>query len=343
MNPTQKGASLNGHNSAPFRQMTTPHFDLILFPEMTLLPYAGFTDKLRFSSDEDDRSRQRYCSWRSYQLTQHPLQASSGLGIDVAPLSEEHDFRNTDFVVLFGGRTAQSAIEQAALFRPLLKQIYRANTHIVAIDNAVFCLAECGLLDHKAVTLHWRHQQQLKERYPAVKLQEKGLFVTDGRITTSVGGTATIELAQALLAKKMNPQRAAKGLADMMVTESRNPLAFMPWNNAPAVSDAYVHRALVLMFEHMSHPINVTDISAQVGLSRRQLDRKFLSLFDQPAAAYWQSVRLEQGAWLLTHSTQTIEHIAAQLGYQHDGNFRQQFRRQFGCSPTEYRRQPEQH
>ncbi len=319
--------------------MLAPHFDLIVFPDVTLLPYAGFTDKLRFSADEGDLSRQRYCTWRTYVLGDQQICASSGLGLQAEPMNEQHDFSKTDFVVLFGGRTAASAIQQAAHFRPLIHAIYRSKAQIVAIDNGVFCLAECGLLEDKNVTLHWRHQQQLRELYPRVRIQEKGLFTTAGRITTSVGGTAAIELAQDLLSRKLPAGQAAKGLADMMISQVRNPLDYIAWHDTPSVSDPYVHRALVLMFETMGQAISAEALSTQVGLSRRQLDRKFQSGFDCSVAGYLQQIRLERSAWLLTHTTQTIEHIANQVGYQNLGNFRQQFVRAFKETPTQYRRQ----
>lgn len=319
--------------------MQPPHFDLIIFPEVTLLPYAGFTDKLRFSADEDDLSRQRHCTWRTFSLTDCQVNASSGIGLQTDLLAQDYDFSKTDFVVLFGGRTAASAIAQARYFEPFLRRIYRHNVHIVAIDNAVFCLAECGLLKGKTVALHWRHQQQLRELYPSVRIQEKGLFTTDGNITTSVGGTAAIELAQDLLARKLPAGQAVKGLADMMISHVRNPLDYIAWHDTPSVSDLYVHRALVMLFENLSQPINIEKVSAYIGLSRRQLDRKFQHYFQCSAAGYLQQIRLERGAWLLTHTTQSIEHIANQVGYQNLGNFRQQFVRAFKQSPTQYRRQ----
>lgn len=319
--------------------MKRPHFDLIVLPEVTLLPYAGFTDKLRFSSDDDDLSRQRYCSWQTYKLTDDAICASSGMALDLECLPLSYDFQKSDFVVLFGGRTVSSAVAQAEYFRPYLHQLYRSNAHIVAIDNAVFTLAECGLLRGKEVTLHWRHQAQLRESYPDLKVREQSLFQTDGRITTSVGGTAAIELAEYLLAKKLAPLQAAKGLADMMVSQSRNPSDLFAWQDTPNVTDSYVHRALILMFEGLATPMTMDTLSKQVNLSRRQLDRKFVASFGKTCADYLQEMRLTRSAWLLLNSTYSIERIANLVGYPQTGYFRQRFQARFNLTPSQYRQQ----
>lgn len=39
-------------------------FLLLPLPEFALLPFGGFLDKLRFSADDEDYSRQRYCTGR---------------------------------------------------------------------------------------------------------------------------------------------------------------------------------------------------------------------------------------------------------------------------------------
>ncbi|TPE55319.1 helix-turn-helix domain-containing protein [Maribrevibacterium harenarium] len=317
--------------------MTTPHFVLLLLPEVTLLPYAGFTDKLRFSADDDDRSRQRYCTWHSCKLLDEPLYASSGACIDIPVLTPDLDLSQADFVVLFGGRTSESALTVAPKLLPVLQPLIHRNTHVVAIDNAVFTLAACGFLTGKRAMLHWRHQTQLKQLFPKVQVQEQGLFVTDGNITTACGGTGAIELAEYLLAHTMNPMQASKGLADMMVSERRNPLEFTPWQQQSSVTDRHVYRALILLSEGLGHSLDMELVSRRIGISRRQLDRKFLQQFQLTASAYFQKMRLERAAWLLHHSTGTLEQVANTVGYQNLGHFRSQFKRCFGHSPRAYR------
>ncbi len=56
--------SIGAETAAPPPVVARPdvRFLLLPLPEFALLPFGGFVDKLRFSADEADRSRQRYCS-----------------------------------------------------------------------------------------------------------------------------------------------------------------------------------------------------------------------------------------------------------------------------------------
>lgn len=314
-----------------------PHFDLVLWPSVTLLPYAGFIDKLRFSCDDEDYSQQRYGTWRSYRLNKLALIASSGTPLDVPQLPQEHDFSRSDYVVLFGGQTVASALEQASYLKPFLHAIYRSKAKIVAIDNAVFTLAACGVLDGKTVALHWRHHAQMLQLFPQVKIDTQVLCVSSGRIITSAGGTAAIELAESLLQPYLGPVQAAKGLADMMITERRNMLAPHQWTDTPVVTDVVLHRALVCLSEQLGSTMTVAALCQQIGISRRQLDRKFQTQFELTVAQYWQRLRLQKAAWLLRNTTFTIDDIAQRVALPNVGHFRSVFQRHYGSSPSAYR------
>ena len=58
-------------------------FLLLPMPQFNLLPFGGFLDKLRFSADEEDHSRQKYCQWTIVGEKAGPLLSSSGVTIEV--------------------------------------------------------------------------------------------------------------------------------------------------------------------------------------------------------------------------------------------------------------------
>lgn len=60
-------------------------------------------------------------------------------------------------------------------------------------------LAEAGVLDGRRATTHWRVCRQLAERYPRVAVDPDPIFVRDGRVDTSAGVTAGMDLALALV------------------------------------------------------------------------------------------------------------------------------------------------
>src|SRR5690606_18643517 len=76
----------------------------ILAPQFSLLPFAGFVDALRHAADEDDNSRQIYCTWTTIASSRSMITASCGL--QVAPETTFASTRAFDYLVVVGGLVA---------------------------------------------------------------------------------------------------------------------------------------------------------------------------------------------------------------------------------------------
>ncbi|PAV71794.1 hypothetical protein WR25_19874 [Diploscapter pachys] len=118
---------------------------ILPLPEFALLPFGAFLDKLRFSADDEDYSRQRYCRWTVIGLDLAPVPCSSGAMVQVEATPAQVDWSAYDHLVLFGGRNASATAALAPRYRALLKQAAKAGVKLVCVDNAAFLLAACGL------------------------------------------------------------------------------------------------------------------------------------------------------------------------------------------------------
>lgn len=101
-------------------------FLLLPLPEFALLPFGGFLDKLRFSADDEDYSRQRYCTWTILGLQPGHVSSSSGAALRVEATPQELTLAEHDYLVLFGGRNAQATAALAPAYRTLLRRAVRA-------------------------------------------------------------------------------------------------------------------------------------------------------------------------------------------------------------------------
>ena len=54
--------------------------------------------------------------------------------------------------------------------------------------------------------------------------------------------------------------------------------------------------------------------------------------------SYLTSLRMDHAAWLLTHTSQTVFTIAAQVGYSDYFYFAKVFKKAMGCTPTAFRK-----
>ena len=64
----------------------------------------------------------------------------------------------------------------------------------MSLCTGAFVLAATGLLDGRRATTHWMYAERLQRRYPRILLDPDVLYVADGRIMTSAGTAAGIDL-----------------------------------------------------------------------------------------------------------------------------------------------------
>lgn len=312
----------------------TPDIRLLILPlpEFALLPFGAFLDKLRFSADDEDYSRQRYCSWTLLGLTADPVPSSSGAVVQVQATAQSVDFKGHDYLVLFGGRNAAATAALAPRYRALLKRAVRAGLKLVGVDNAVFLLAACGLLDGHKVVVHWRHETEFRASFPSVQVLREQLYCFDGARISCAGGTAAIDLAVELLSRACGRARALKGLADMLVDETRDSRhALRSLEQEPGQGRA-VQRATALMRHHLGSNLTLEQLAAELGISRRQLDRQFQTSHGMTAKAWWLEMRLQQARWRLLNSSHGLAQIADEVGLGDVSYLGKCVRRRFGCT-----------
>lgn len=85
--------------------------------------------------------------------------------------------------------------ERAAWLRAQAKRGVR----IVSICDGAFVLAEAGLLDGRQATAHWASHGKRTKSYPAVTWRQDVRWVTDGKMTTTAGVSASAPASLALL------------------------------------------------------------------------------------------------------------------------------------------------
>ncbi|MDH0647730.1 helix-turn-helix domain-containing protein [Pseudomonas sp. GD03858] len=318
----------------------TPDLRLLILPlpEFALLPFGAFLDKLRFSADDEDYSRQRYCRWTVMGLDLQPVASSSGAVVQVEVAHDQVDWREHDYLVLFGGRNASATAALAPRYKAMLKQAAKAGLKLVCVDNAAFLLAACGLLDGHKVVLHWRHEAEFRVAFPRVRLLTGQLYCFDGARVTCAGGTAAIDLAVELIARASGRARALKGLADMLVDESRDSRHALRSLEIEATGGRQLQRAMALMRHHLASRLPVEALAAELGISRRQLDRQFQACHGMSAKAWWLELRLQQARWRLLNSSHSLAQIADEVGMADASQLGKWVRRRFGCTAMALRR-----
>ena len=77
-------------------------------------------------------------------------------------------------------------------------------------------------------------------------------------------------------------------------------------------------------------------LAETVNMSVSQLNRKLNAMIEQPAGQLMRSLRLQRAADLLKQKAGTISEICYQLDFNDPAYFSRAFKKQFGCSPSEF-------
>ncbi|MDU7557517.1 MAG: AraC family transcriptional regulator, partial [Pseudomonas sp.] len=111
-------------------------------------------------------------------------------------------------------------IEPTPALIPFLQDTLNTSRRLASACTGSFLLAAAGLLDGRKATTHWFHARTFREAFPKVKLEEDRIFTVDGKLWTSAGMTACIDLALALVEQDLGAD-VARDVARKLVVYHR--------------------------------------------------------------------------------------------------------------------------
>lgn len=106
-----------------------------------------------------------------------------------------------------------------------------------------------------------------------------------------------------------------------------------------AVRDPYLSPALSAIHADPARPWTVAELAGLACLSRSAFHERFSDIIGMPPLSYLTEHRLRIAAWHLGQQDLSINRISERVGYNSETAFSQAFRRQFGMSPSQYRKQ----
>ena len=104
-----------------------------------------------------------------------------------------------------------------------------------------------------------------------------------------------------------------------------------------AVDDPLVRQALRFIDENLHRPLTLETVANATNVSRRTLTGRFREKLQRTVAAEIQRLRIERVKRELTVSPRPIKQIARTSGFVSQRTLNEAFRKQVGCSPTEFR------
>lgn len=219
-----------------------------------------------------------------------------------------------------------------------LRSAHARGARLASLCTGAFVLAEAGLLDGREVTTHWQHTDELRRRYPAVRVNEHPLYIDDGDILTSAGTAASIDLCLHIVATDFGAAVAAEVSRRMVVAPHREggQAQYIPPRRLAQPSG--LAPVLDWAVRHLDEPLTIGDLAERAGMSVRTFGRHFATLVGATPLAWLNQQRLARARELLETTDLPVEVVAQRSGLGTGAGLRQHFQRAVGTTPAAYRR-----
>jgi transcriptional regulator GlxA family with amidase domain len=220
-----------------------------------------------------------------------------------------------------------------------LERAAAAGVPLVGVCTGTFALHRAGLMQGYRVCVSWFHHEDFLERFDGLKPVSDQIFVVDRDRLTCSGGVSSAHLAAFIVERHLGTARAAKSLHIMIIDEpmaAEEPQPGMPL--ALVTDDALVRKALLVMQQSIDAPLSIGRVVAQLGVSRRKLERHFHDALGMTPLEADRLIRVEQAKHLLLTTKRPATQIAADTGFCDLPHLIRVFRAAEGTTPEVFRK-----
>jgi transcriptional regulator GlxA family with amidase domain len=313
-------------------------FAFYLVPDFTMLAFSSAVEALRLANAVV--GYEAY-SWRVVSSDGGKVRASCGLTLEAdnsVTVERQHlgSRLRPSVSVICGGKNVERHSDRAA--DAWLRECRNRGVAVAGLCTGAHVLARAGLLDERKCAIHWENHPGFIERFRAASVST-GIFEVDGSIYTCAGGTASFDMMLHIIGRDFD-ESVVSGICELaLVDRVRDPgeRQRLPFAQRVGVQDPTVMKLVEKMERSLTEPMQVEELTASIGLSRRQIERLFRNELRCSPARYYLKLRLERAQLLLVQSAMPVVEVAIACGFVSASHFSKCYRETFGCSPQEAR------
>lgn len=167
---------------------------ILLFPEVEVLDFCGPFEVFSVTRLDESTRRESISPFEVVVVAESkdPVKATGGLR--VLPDYDLTDCPPLDILVVPGGWGTRKGMLNDRLVAWVADRAHQADT-VASVCTGSLLLGKAGLLDGKRATTHWGALGLLRDTFPRIAVVDDEHVVEDGRILTSAGISAGIDMA----------------------------------------------------------------------------------------------------------------------------------------------------
>ena len=263
--------------------------------------------------------------------------AESGLVLGTEPLPGDDD--PIDTLVLAGGSGANAAAADEELLGWIRRTAPQCR-RVATVCSGTFIAAAAGLLHGRRVTTHWARAQELSEAHPHLTVDADPIYIRDGKVWSSAGVTAGMDLSLALVEDDLGVD-VAQVVARWLVMFLHRPggqsqFAAPVW--VPRAERSTVRAVQDLVEAAPGGDHRVPNLAAAAAMSVRHFTRVFTAEVGESPSRFVERTRVDAARRELETTGDTLDVVAARCGLGSAETLRRVFHRYLGVAPDAYRR-----
>ncbi|RWE19828.1 MAG: GlxA family transcriptional regulator [Mesorhizobium sp.] len=307
---------------------------ILALPGFSQLSLSSFVDPLRLANSASGRP---FFQWTIASLDGNPVECASGF-----ILSVDSDFasagecvqagKGPTMVIVCAGERVEK--QPSTALSKILRLCKRHGVPITALGTATWLLADSGLLENSACTIHWDKRAALCEKFDSLQVTDR-LFVRDTHIVTCAGEFASFDLVMELITESLGRDTALAVCRHTTAGHWRS-ASDRQWTIDGSEMGVCkpVAEVIRIMEEHIEDPLPLRDIAKCVGRSQRQIERLFQRSVSSSPMRFYLHLRLSRAKRLIRQTQLSIVEIAIACGFASASHFSKCFREAFGVNPS---------
>jgi len=184
--------------------MNKKRIGILIFPDVEVLDFCGPYEV--FSVTRLDAERQ-IAPFEVLVVAEENRPIATRGGLRVLPDVTTADCPPLDVLVVPGGWGVRAALHQQPLLDWIAARGAQAET-LTSVCTGAMLLGKVGLLDGRSATTHFASLDWMTDSYPAVSVIRDQHVVEDGRLVTSAGISAGIDMALRVVARTFGEEVA---------------------------------------------------------------------------------------------------------------------------------------
>ncbi len=308
---------------------------IVLFPHTKLLDVVGPLQVFN-----DARLPDRSPAYHVVLASSHGGAVLSDAGVSVQTISLVDATEKPIHTLLVSGGVSAKETANSAPLLPWLREQYPLVERLGSVCLGAFILAECGLLKGRRVATHWTNCTILEQQYADVTVLKDPIFVQSGKIWTSAGASAGIDMALKMVDDDLGRTETLR-LARSLVLFLKRPGGQAQFSTELKRETGYTDNKFdelhAWIRSNLANDLSVSVLATRVGMSERTFARTYKTTTGQNPGKAVSIIRLEVACRILEREDSPIKEIAAQCGFITEEKMRRAFHNYRGVTPSDYR------